>query len=324
MRYLLVVILTLSFLSSGAQIATMNEELYPAIKTKTLYIPVSDSTKPFARTMMETVRSNWTFCPVSFVSSGQVDKLYLPGNLFLTLDHSSTSFHFVRQDNKNRITTSEDIKNDYFYLNFWLIGDKYKAGSVPRDKDKVMLARAELYLKSIGTGSILFHSPDICSQIFELDFCNGLPGYMKNVFQAVNRNFSGNVTVNLKKDMEALPGLRNLQKDTLYVPNYWYGPGGTMLPDEPESSANGRYIRKMLDEYPFPVRLVRRDELSDMILRTKKPLYYFNYVQSSANKMISIVNGLTGEILFYNFNDKSYRPKGSDFKDLGKEVQNAN
>jgi hypothetical protein len=127
----------------------------------------------------------------------------------------------------------------------------------------------------------------------------------------------------LKKDIETLPELANLKKDTLYVPNYWYGPGGTMLPDEPENSANGKYIRKLLDNYSHPVKLVRRDELSNMILNATKPVYYFNYVQSSADKMTSVVNGQTGEILYYNFNDKSYRPKPRNFKELSDEVDNA-
>ena len=79
----------------------------------------------------------------------------------------------------------------------------------------------------------------------------------------------------------------------------------------------------MISDYPYPIRLVRRDELSDMILASAKPFYYFNYVQSSADKMISVVNGATGEILYYNFNGKSYRPKPGDFKDLGDAVKNA-
>ena len=79
----------------------------------------------------------------------------------------------------------------------------------------------------------------------------------------------------------------------------------------------------MLSSYDFPVKLVRRDVLSQMILDAKKPLYYFNYVQSSADKMVSIVNGQTGEVLFYNFNDKSYRPKPKDFKQLSTAVAGA-
>ncbi|WP_345258022.1 hypothetical protein [Flaviaesturariibacter amylovorans] len=114
-----------------------------------------------------------------------------------------------------------------------------------------------------------------------------------------------------------------LRTYTLYVPNYWYGPGGTMLPDEAEGSRTARYISDMISEYKFPVRLVRRDELSELILNTRKPLYYVNYVQSLADKMISVVNGLTGEVLYANFTGKSYRPKEKDFRDLNKVVLEA-
>ena len=152
---------------------------------------------------------------------------------------------------------------------------------------------------------------------------NGLPGYIKCIFQGVSNNIAANKTVQLKKDIDAAPALANLKKDTLYVPNLVYGPGGTMLPDETENSANGRYMKKLLESYSYPLRFIRRDELSNMILNTTKPLYYFNYVQSSADKMISVVNGQTGEILYYNFNDKSYRPKPKNFKELSDLVESA-
>ena len=253
--------------------------------------------------------------------------LLIPGNFFVTLEHDNTSFNFYRErvvgDVEIWFERSQDIRNDYFYLNFWVLNKNYDAARGLKQKNKIRVARAELYLMSIGTGHIDFSSSNIGSGGFQLEFCNGLPGYIKCIFQGVSNNIRNNVTVQLKKDMDGTAELASLKKDTLYVPNCVYGPGGTMLPDESENSANGRYMNKLLDSYSYPFKFIRRDVLSNMILKATKPVYYFNYVQSSAGKMVSVVNGQSGEVLYYNFNDKSYRPKPKNFKELNDAVDNA-
>jgi hypothetical protein len=312
------------FAVAKAQIGMPENEQYESIKNRTLYIQMSDTTSNANKSMMKAIRSAWTVSRPEFITLQQLSSLLQPGNFFVTLEHDNTSFNYVRERTsgygEKRLELSPGVNNDYFYLHFWTLDKNYDAGKGLKPKNENTVARAELYLKSIGTGNIDFSSRNIGSAGFQSEFCNGLPGFIKCIFQGVSNNILNNTTVKLKKDIDAVPALANLKKDTLYVPNYWYGPGGTMLPDEPENSANGKYIRKLLESYSYPVKLIRRDELSDKLLNAAKPIYFFNYVQSSADKMISVVNGQTGETLYYNFNDKSYRPKPKNFKDLSEEV----
>lgn len=312
------------FSAANAQIGMPDNDQYESIRNHKLYVEMSDSTSSANQLMIKAIRQGWTVSSLEFVSPQQMSKFLVPGNFFLTLEHNNTSFNFYRErvsafgDVTN--SRSQDINNDYFYLNFWVLDKSYDAEKGLKPKNKRTVARAELYLKTIGTGVIDFSSNNIGSGGFQSEFCNGLPGYIKCIFQGVSNNIQNNITVRLKKDIDATPALSNLKKDTLYVPNYVYGQGGTMLPDESENSANGRYMTKLLENYHYPIRLIRRDELSNMILKATKPLYYFNYIQSSADKMISVVNGQNGEVLYYNFNDKSYRPKPKNFKELSDQL----
>lgn len=327
MKRIAVLMLVIGFTKTYAQIGMPDDTQFANMKNQTLYVEMSDTTSAANKQMARAIRQGWTVSKLEFVTPQQMSKYLQPGNFFVTLEHDNTSFNYYRERTNGfgEISTSRsgDINNDYFYLSFWTLDKNYEADKGLKPKNKRRVVRAELYLMSIGTGKIDFSSSNIGSAGFQSEFCNGLPGYIKCIFQAVSNNIAANKTVQLKKDVDAAPALAALKKDTLYVPNYWIGPGGTMLPDEPENSASGKYIRKMLDSYSYPVRLIRRDELSNMILAATRPLYYFNYVQSSADKMISVVNGQTGEVLYYNFNDKSYRPKPKNFKELSEQVESA-
>lgn len=66
------------------------------------------------------------------------------------------------------------------------------------------------------------------------------------------------------------------------------------------------------------MRMISREEWSRMILEAKAPFYYYNYVQSSADNLIGVVNGFTGDVLYFNFVSKSYKPKPRDLEDLSK------
>lgn len=328
MKRIAVLILSLtSYCSLQAQIGMPGNEQYEQLKNQPLYVEMNDTATAANQAMIKAIRKGWTVSKPIFVSKQQMTALLQPGNFFVTLEHDNTTFNFVREnrigDREVSLQNSQDVRNDYFYLHFWTLDKNYDAAKGLKAKNKYSVARAELYLKSIGTGNIDYSCSNIGSAGFQSEFCNGLPGYIKCMFQAVSNNIKNNVTVKLKKDVDAVPALANLKKDTLYFPNYWFGPGGTMLPDEPENSANGRYLRKLLESYSYPIRMIRRDELSQLLLNTAKPLYFLNYVQSSADKMFSVVNGLNGEILYYNFNDKSYRPKPKNFKELSDAVEQA-
>lgn len=315
--------------TTQAQIGIENPEEFAKLRQATLYVQLGDSTTPHGKKVMDAIRSAWKASKIEFVSLANDPSLLKPGNLYAAVEHNQNSFQFIRES-ENRgtgITTvsrSASVDNDYFYIHFWMLKDNYNPDKQLAAKNQETIARAELYLKSIGTGRIEYSNMNLGSLAFQGDFCNGQPGMIKSIFAEVSTSIINNTTRGLKKDMAAKPELAKLRKDTLYVPNFWFGPGGTMLPDEVENSANGKYINGLLESYAHPIKLVRRDELSDMILNAKKPVYYLNYVQSSADKMMGIVNGFTGETLYYFFNDKSYRPKEKDFKKISEAVDNAN
>lgn len=329
MKWLPMLITLFLFTKTNAQIGIENAEEFAKIKQATLYVQLGDSATPHGKEMMNAIRSAWKASKIEFVSLANDPSLLKPGNLYANVEHNQNSFKFIRET-ENRgtgittISRSASVNNDYFFIHFWLLKDNYNPEKDLADKHQKTIARAELYLKSIGSGRIEYSNLNFGSLAFQGDFCNGLPGHIKSIFAEVSNSIDNNVTRDLKKDMKPKTELSKLKKDTLFMANFWYGPGGTMLPDEVENSANGKYINGLIESYGHPIKLIRRDELSRKILEAKKPVYYLNYVQSSADKMMGIVNGLTGETIYYFFNDKSYRLKDKDFKKISDAVDEAN
>ena len=131
MKQLVLITLLLNCFFSYAQIGTGNEELYPSVKSKTLYVIVSDTTSANAKKMNNAIRSAWTVSTIAFVSPKQITSYYKPGNFFVTLERSTKSFRFVREGLNNRMETSKDITNDYFFLNFWLNPVSAKKPALP-------------------------------------------------------------------------------------------------------------------------------------------------------------------------------------------------
>ena len=118
--------------------------------------------------------------------------------------------------------------------------------------------------------------------------------------------------------------ISNLKSEILYFPNYWYGPGGTMLDKIKVSDKmyklNIEYIDGLIKSYPHKIKLITRPELNEMILNPTTEFYYLNYIQSSADKIVSVINGLTGEVIYSETTKLSYRLKEKDFERIAKAV----
>jgi hypothetical protein len=98
-----------------------------------------------------------------------------------------------------------------------------------------------------------------------------------------------------------------------------------MLEDEKETSSvykkTAKYIEKMLTAYPYKVKLITREELNNLILTADTNVYYLNYIQSSADKIISVTNGLNGNVIYTQVTKISYRIKDSDLENIGKAIK---
>jgi hypothetical protein len=61
-------------------------------------------------------------------------------------------------------------------------------------------------------------------------------------------------------------------------------------------------------------------ELNEKILTEKEPIYYLLYIKSSTDKYVTIINSITGEMLYTHYTPVSYNFKSDDIEDVQKAI----
>ncbi|HMK27345.1 MAG TPA: hypothetical protein VK483_15040 [Chitinophagaceae bacterium] len=327
--------------TAKAQFEVNPPKWYPAVKYSNLYVYMSDTSKPHSKIIMNIIRENWKLCPVIFSLGKPVESLVIPGNLFLSVSSYTRTIQFIRENFAGQPGFSKGTtqQNDYYYLCFEAASN---SGSSAKNELNVA-ARAELYLKTIGYGGqdqlerdfkkdlkstgILRKkesSFDLADRDLKYVYLNGNPGNIKNMVQFVNNQLAKGQSCKLLDDLSPTAEMAKLKADTLYVPNYWYGEDGLTMEslehDSKPYKITVKYTDEMVAAYPYKIKLIGRDELNDKILQANKDFYYYNYIQSSANKIVSVINGYTGDVIYREITRLKYRPNEKDFERLGNAV----
>ncbi|HNP33116.1 MAG TPA: hypothetical protein PKN96_07470 [Flavobacterium sp.] len=314
---------------------------------KKLYVKVGDQNAEYTKKIMKLFQDNWDVCPVEFFSD-KIDKtLFVDGNLFMNFERYTIASQYVRDFEARGSYSRSDVSyNDYYFFNFWVIDKKYKPKYDWWDY-KYTVAKSEFYLKTIGMGEeeykafqmelIIGKRPSVFSiereefypKIYDFTdadfqnyFLNGTAGNIKNMIQYVNAEIKKGTKRELFDNFKIDTEMQKLKTATLYFPNSWYGEKGTIMENLPKEhkyyGMTVNYLDNLIKAYPYKMQLIKRSELNDMILKADKDFYYLNYIQSSADKLISIINGKTGEVIYSEATKNSYRIKEKDIDRIAK------
>lgn len=326
-KHFLVIILCLSARFVSAQYFIQYPDWFANTAVKELYVITGDSSKPYAKEVISIIKQYWKITPVKILQtrySHQIpDDIFKQGNLFLSVESNSTSTVFERKYSNGITTRSNPVTNDYFHLNIWSAADKINPKR-PVSENDFTIASAELFNRTITMGKLAWTSEgDFTSSLFPGDFCNGMTGNIKNMIQYFNSEIPKNNSKKFLKDMPPADEIVNLKKDTLFIPNVWYGGPGTMLVDEKQKYADAtqKILEEMIAGYPYKNKLITLGELNKRIMNADKNFYYLNYIQSSADKVISVVNGFTGEVVYSEITRKSYRVKEKDLQRIADAIK---
>jgi hypothetical protein len=111
--------------------------------------------------------------------------------------------------------------------------------------------------------------------------------------------------------------LKNLKDEVLYVPDYVLINFNKFTGDETKKHDE----KDIFKNYKFEYKLMSTDELNEKIMNDTTSFYYLIYIKSSADKFVSVINSLTGEIIYSNYTYRSYNIKSKDLKKLRKKIK---
>lgn len=190
--------------------------------------------------------------------------------------------------------------------------------------DRVKTRKNRTKWNGTTVGKIYF-SPDIDirEQIMQMSYkdlkgelMNFRLGYLKNYFQYMNKLIKKGKSLDLKDDFKT-PEIKNLKKDTLYIDkNFLY------TFDIWKKGKKEINLEELMEDYDYPYEIVDYDIIEEKIIG-KQPsnFYYLVYHQVNSRKIISVINGRTGDVVYQENRNLGYIINSNDLKRIGKAVK---
>lgn len=310
-------------------------ELQKLKNAKTLFIvrPADEDIKEQIKAILDEV---WTFNEIELISRADLkdyENVSADKIAFLAVEGHSTTVQMK--------TTSYVVSHYYLHLSMQGKSIPYtekelkkmkKRGEKPTKRYETnTFARIELY----PNGELMikadeFRHPfnltdgkkdDHMEYVYnEAIFYNMEPGYLKNAFQTVNQHLESGETRWIFKNVNKEKEVRKLRRATLYIPEY------VLIRFNKFNGSEDKQHEKeeLFADYKYKYEMISMDVLNDKILSATAPFYYFSYIRSSSYGYLSIINGLTGEIVYNEYNPGTYNLKSKNFKGVSKAIEKAN
>ncbi|MBK8484386.1 MAG: hypothetical protein IPL31_08625 [Saprospiraceae bacterium] len=305
--------------SANSQIAISNISEIAKIKSGTTYIAMKDPNSEKAKEYVNAFKNNWTISKFEFIKYSEIEKYISPENSFLTIGGYETSTQFIKLYENGSRKNGINYSNTHLYLELWTCNEKYFQSKKKKkefgNSDKIQVARIELF-----TDFATLSDPD---KLFQSDYDgNGhirnwgsgiLKNYIQSLISYLNKSENRTLYSGIFNSME----MKNLKKEVLYVPEYVLTKFNKFTGDETKKHDE----KDLFEDYKLKYKLISLDELNQKILADKTSFYYLIYIKSSTDKYISVVNSLTGEIIYSTYSPVSYNIKSGDLKDLQKKTQ---
>ncbi len=241
----------------------------------------------------------------------------------MTIGGYETNTQFVNLYKNGSRSNGINYSNTHLYLELWTCDpnfftrrDQSKKKKVVFDNlDKIRVARIELF-----TDFKTLADPDNLYQV-EYDgdghIRNWGPGILKNYIQTLTSFLNKTEARKLYDEILNPAEIKNLKKETLFVPDYTLYKFNKFNGDESKRHDE----KELFSDYKYNYKLLTTDELNQNILKGDGAFYYLIYIKSSTDKFLSVINSNTGEIIYSKYSPVSYNIKSGDLKDLYDKIR---
>lgn len=299
----------------NGQIAILNVSEIPKIKKGITYIVMKDPNSTIAKEYVEVFKNYWTISKLEFIKQSEINNYLSPEHAYLTLGGFESSSHtFVSNTGARGIS----YQTTNIYLELWTCDKKYfdsnKKNKKFKGDDKIQVARIELF-----TDFQVLNNPE---KLIQADYDgnghirNWGAGILKNYVQTLMQYLNKGVSHDLYKEILNAKELRNLKNETLYIPDYVLIKFNKFNGDE---SKKHKEV-DIMEDYTLKYKMISTKELNQKILNEKNNFYYLIYIKSSTDKYVSVMNAISGEIIYSDYKAISYNIGSKDLKKLQEKI----
>jgi hypothetical protein len=305
---LLIILFAVTSIKGMCQITLANIPELEKVKQGTTFIAMKDPDAVKAIPFVEAFDNHWTYNKVKCIKYSDVEKNIAPNNSFITIGATLTT--------SNNPNNSSDTR---VFLEYWTTNGKFVYDPKKRrhfnQEDKIVLATVEL-------------SPDFITQsnpssLYRMEYdANGHiknwgSGIVANYIQALQLALNKANPKELKEDFINKEALQKLNGSTLLLPEYVLTKYSKNSGDETKKME----AKELMSDYPFTYKVVTIDELNTKIADKENPFYYLLLIKSGDDKIVTITNSKTGEIIYSAFTSNAPSLKSSDSKEIVKAIQ---
>jgi hypothetical protein len=317
--FLLILIFSIATMPVYSQIGISNTEQNEKIKKGTTYVVMHNPASPRITEYIKAFKDAWTISNLEFIRYSDIGKYLAPENSFFTLSGYEISVEHTEVSTRTgRSRQGLHYSNTHFYLELWTPDAKYfqetKKQKAFSDKNKVQVARIELY-----TDYETLQEPEL---LFSSDY-DGLghirnwgPGMLKNYIQSLMTLLEKGEKKSIAAKVYNEKELEKLKTSTLYVPDYVLIKFNMFTGDESRQHKE----EELFEDYQLKYKVLSTKKLNENILNDQAGFYYLAYVKSSTDKFVSVINSLTGEMIYSEYTPVKYNLKSGDLKDLYKVI----
>lgn len=290
-----------------SQITISNVAEIAKIKQGTTFFAMSDPNSPKAKMYVELIKKAWNFSKVDCIKYTDVEKNIAPNNSFVTITANMTNS-----------TNAAAPTQTHVYLELWTTNGKFKYDPKKRkhfnQADKITIATLELF-------------PDFTTQnnptkLYKMDYDaignlkNWGKGVVYNYVQELNRLLLKAEERSFKTPIINKEELKKVASQTLFIPEYVLVKYNKNNKDESSKQEE----KELLKDIPFSCQIMPDAALNDKIVTTETPFYYLLFIKTIDDKMITITNAATGEIVYMAYDSIVSNFKTADLKDIQKAI----
>lgn len=275
------------------------------IRSGYTHVIVQDVNFKDADKFLQVFKENWKLTKgVSYITRSELDKGLVSGDTYFSL---TATFYY------NHGLSS------WYHLQLSMPEPKYKSG----DKFKwsqldgiavIVLATDKAAIGGEFRGQNADHE-------LTFDFSgeghlfNWNPAYLKNYLQQISTVISMNKHVDYTKDKIVKEEISALKTKPLYITDESFHSIGMFTGDGKMIDTAG-----LFKKYPYAHQYVSGEKLSEKILNDKEPFYYILVTRSGNAKIICVLNGITGQVIYSRLHNMTFTLKEKDLKELAKEI----
>ncbi len=272
----------------------VSEEQMKQLKSRTVLFVLPVSEYPYLEDYKAMLPTAWSLTPIEVIKFDEMERYENFTDRY--------AFFIIRG---YEITTPTHI-NTHFYLDltYDLKDKKHKKVHSGR------FCRIELS-PEFETVNYNFEKPDIVEQVYERSqFRNFSVPYMMAYLRFVQKNLLNKKNAHVYDEYTDAALRNRLQKDTLYIPE------NTVYNRNKFTGAESKKDEKFFDSYGGRYKHISDRDLIDLIKNrdNKKPIFIFEYVLSSTEKYVSVLEVNSGTFVYRRITPLTYNLKQKDIE----------